>query len=660
MFENLSVWRYLGMLVLILGILVGGTWLTVKITSDYLLYQSATRAAQKWAQFLAANVTDLEQIASGETPSSASLAFFKNARKSGEVFRYTIFNRYGYSILVSDRDKITIVDLSDYSENAARSMKGGKSIVDAKVGNSSDQPAYYAEAYIPVIAAGHPAAIVAAYVDQTEEHDSFYRVFTVAALSLCALTGFAFGVPSIAWYFRTREKQRADRRIRFLALHDALTGLANRVRLIEKLEGALAVLPSVGGMVAVHFIDLDHFKEVNDTLGHDGGDFLLSTIGERLTTLTRIDDLVARFGGDEFVVVQTGVQSKDQAESFAQRIASVLGAPLHFKEQEIIPRVTIGVAVAPADGETAERLVKSADLALYNGKAAGRDCVRTFLPEMDEALQTRLNLEKIIRSAVANNRFELNYQPIFEMKTKRLVGFEALVRLPAPDGTMIPPATFIPVAEELRLINKIGQWVLLESCRTAVTWPSPLTVAVNLSSSQFESGKINEIVAAALKESGLEENRLELEITESLLLGSNERNMAQLAQLKALGIAIVMDDFGTGYSSLRYLWQFPFDKIKIDRSFMESFETSGRDVGTVVESIIALGRELHMRVTVEGVETLNQVDFLNSADVDQVQGFYFGRPMPASEIAANIFADFRKTRPTTRVPGKPNFKLIKL
>lgn len=660
MFENPSVWRYLGMLVLILGMLVGGTWITVKTTTDHLLYQNATRTAQNWAQYLAANVSDLEQIASGETPSSASLAFFKGTRKSGEVFRYIIFNRYGYSILVSDRDQITIVDLSEYSAIAALSIKDGRPIVDAKSNRTSDQPAYFAEAYIPVLIDGHPVAIVAAYVDQTVEHDSFYRTFLVAAVSLCLLTGLSFGLPAIAWYRRTKEKQQADRRIHFLAYHDALTGLANRARLIERLDSALAVLPSVDAHIALYFIDLDHFKDVNDSLGHDGGDFLLRTVAQRLSALTRIEDLVARLGGDEFIVVQTGVSNNEQVEGFARRIASVLSEPVYFNEQEIKANVTIGIALAPVDGMASERLLKSADLALYNGKAAGRNRIRFFAPEMNEALQAHLTLENAIRDAIATDGLVLHYQPVFELSHNRLMGYEALVRLPVKDGTLIPPDKFIPVAEDMNVIDKLGAWVLRDACRTASAWPEELTVAVNLSPTQFESGMIVAVVDAALKETGLEAHRLELEIIETILLGNNERIIQQLLALKALGVSIVMDDFGTGYSSLRYLWQFPFDKIKIDRSFMESFDKVGHDVGMVVESIIALGRELRMRVTVEGVETSNQADFLNAAGADQVQGFFFGRPIPASEIGANILANFRKTLPTSRLPDKANIKLVKL
>ena len=438
------------------------------------------------------------------------------------------------------------------------------------------------------------------------------------------------------------EWREAQAQISHMAHHDALTGLANRTQLVEKLQNALTALPSRGGGIAVHFIDLDRFKSVNDTLGHDGGDFLLKIVAERLRSVTRIDDVVARLGGDEFVVVQTRVNGKDQAEDFARRLATAVTAPIKLREQVIVATVSVGIALAPADGTNPERLLKSADLALYKAKADGRNCIRFFLAEMDTELQERFELERIIREAVLHGRFELHYQPLFEISERHLIGFEALIRLPAEDGTLIPPLTFIPIAEDLRLIDKIGAWVLLEACRTAATWPENLTVAVNLSPAQFLEGSVSNIVAAALKETGLAAHRLELEITETLLLGNSKVIMAELQTLKAMGVAIVMDDFGTGYSSLSYLWRFPFDKIKIDRSFMQGFDGSGRDVKTVVKTIIALGRELNMRVTVEGVETATQAAFLDKADGDQAQGFFFGRPVPAAEVSASILADFRK------------------
>jgi len=392
----------------------------------------------------------------------------------------------------------------------------------------------------------------------------------------------------------------------------------------------------------VHFIDLDRFKVVNDTWGHDGGDFLLKAVAERLRGVIGAYDVAARLGGDEFVVVQSGACNTQQAAAFAERIISALIAPVRFGEQEILATVSLGVALAPRDGDTPERLLKCSDLALYKAKDDGRNCARFFEPEMDAEMQARIELERTIRDAVLHDRFELHYQPLFQMSDRRLIGFEALIRLRTEDGKLIPPLVFIPVAEDMRLIDKIGAWVLREACHTAATWPAELTVAVNLSPAQFLAGSISTVVAAALVEAGLAANRLELEITESLILANTEANMAELRTLKAMGVAIVMDDFGTGYSSLSYLWRFPFDKIKIDRSFMQGFEGSDRHAETVVKTIIALGRELHMRVTIEGIETAEQVTFLEGADGDQAQGFYFGRPLPAAEIAGKILANFQQ------------------
>ena len=631
-----------GLVVLLLGV---GVWQILKSTVDHLLYWDATAAAESWAKYVAENVTDLEDIADGQPPSADSMAFFIRTQQIRHVFGFEIINLHGNVQLASDGSKISSIRGALHSDTAARAAELGQSVISVKEGTPPVRPRIYSEAYLPVIVDGRPQAVVAAYVDLTEQRDHFRQAFLLAALALCLLISGAVGIPTIAWYRRTKEKQQADRRIRFLAHHDALTGLVNRAQLIEKLENALAILPLRGGCLAVHFIDLDHFKEVNDSLGHDGGDFLLKTVAERLRAVTRAGDIVARLGGDEFVVVQTDINGKDQVEDFARRLASAVNAPMKLKEQEIVATVSVGVALAPADGTSPERLLKSADLALYKSKAEGRNCTCFFEPKMDAALQARLALEKILRDAVRNERFILHYQPLFEVSGQRLIGFEALIRLPAEDGTLIPPMTFIPVAEDLRLIGKIGAWVLREACKAATNWPEPLTVAVNLSPAQFEAGSISTIVASALRETGLAPCRLELEITETLLLGNSDAVMTELQSLKAMGIAIVMDDFGTGYSSLSYLWRFPFDKIKIDRSFMQGFDAKGRDAETVVKTIIALGRELNMRVTVEGVETAKQAAFLDGADADQVQGFFFGRPVSASEIGAIILKDFQKSLP---------------
>jgi diguanylate cyclase (GGDEF)-like protein len=642
-----------GSLILFVGL---GVAEILKSTVDYLLYWDATAAAESWARYVAENVTDIEEIANGEPPSADSMAFFIRTQQIRYVFGFEIINLRGDVQLTSDGSKISNVRGALHSATAARAAALGQPIISVNEGVPPVRPRNYSEAYLPVMVDGRPQAIVAAYVDLTEQHDHFRQAFLLATLALCLLVSGAVGVPTVAWLRRTKEKQQADRRIRFLAHHDVLTNLANRAQLIEKLGTTLAALRLRGGCLAIHFIDLDHFKEVNDAFGHDGGDFLLKTVAERLRSVTRVDDIVARLGGDEFVVVQTGVSDKDQAEKFARRLASAVMAPMKFQEQEIVTTASIGVALAPMDGTSPERLLKSADLALYQSKADGRNCIQFFTPEMDATLQARIALEKTLRDAVLHEGFILHYQPVFEISGHRLIGFEALLRLPAGDGTLIPPMVFIPIAEDMRMIDKIGAWVLRKACQAAANWPEPLTIAVNLSPAQFEAGGVSAIVASALKETGLAPHRLELEITETLLLGNRAAIIAELQTLKSMGVAVVMDDFGTGHSSLSYLWRFPFDKIKIDRSFMQGFDASGRDAETVVKTIIALGRELDMHVTVEGVETAKQAAFLDGTDADQAQGFFFGRPVSASEVSAVILNNFQKSLPTSAAARAPEMK----
>lgn len=628
-------------LVVIVG--VAGIAVTLKTTVDYLLHWDATAAASSWATYMVKNVADIDAIAKGAEPSAESMKFFIGTQQIRNVFGFEIADLDGNVQLSSDGSRITMVGGAVHDQMAARVGRSRQPVVDVREGDPPLRPLHYSEAYLPVVVDGQPQAVVAAYVDLTDQYNHFRDAFLMAAVALCLLTGVGVGIPTIAWRRRTRQAERAERRVDYLARHDALTGLANRAQFLECMERVFATLPLREKGVAAHFVDVDRFKNVNDAFGHDGGDFLLKTVAERLRAVIRVDDEAARFGGDEFVVLQSGVRARTDAEEFALRLAAALNKPMRFKEQEINITVSVGFAVAPEDADNWERLLKCADLAVYQAKADGRNCVRGFVPEMDRSLMERLKLEKAIRYAMERDGFVLHYQPMFEIVDRKLIGFEALIRMRAQDGTIVPPRAFVPLAEELRLIGRIGAWVIREACRTAANWPAHLTVAVNVSVAQFEAGGISDVVADALKEAGLTPSRLELEITESLLLDDKRSVMEELRKLKAIGVGIVMDDFGTGYSSLSYLWRYPFNKIKIDQSFMAGLDRSGQDAETIVKTIVALGRELHMRVTVEGVETPEQASFLNEIKGDQAQGFFFGRPVPTTEVAGVILSDFQQS-----------------
>ncbi|WP_051332752.1 putative bifunctional diguanylate cyclase/phosphodiesterase [Cucumibacter marinus] len=637
--RRLLTHRAIAIIAIVLGLVVGSTIGAVKLATDRLLNASATSTAQHWANLLADTVGDLEQIGAGMPPSQASTAFFDWARQAGHVFRYEIYNRQGYSQLISDKI-IEQVDISEYSVDAVKSLQSESPVVSVFEGDGTTKPEFFSRAVLPVIEDGEPVAIVAAYVDQTAERQLFRNTFAVVSVFLCLVTGLAFSLPAMAWYRRTREKRVADRRIRFLAHHDALTGLTNRVRLVERLNQMLQRLPDTGTGLAIHFVDLDRFKEINDTYGHSAGDLVLRAVAERLNRASAEGDLVSRLGGDEFIVIQHNVSDMQGAGFYAEHLAEQVGHPIVLPcGQEVASTASVGIAMAPADGTNSERLLKCADLALYAAKAAGKNCARFFEPEMDARLEERIALERRLREAIRTGDFVLHYQPIVALPERRLVGFEALVRLPHEDGSLIPPGVFIPVAEDLQLIDRLGEWVLRNACAAAADWPSHLKVAVNLSPTQFDSGPISEMVSDILDETGLGAARLEIEITEQLLISDTEAVMQELARLKSLGISIAMDDFGIGYSSLSYLWRFPFDRLKIDRSFMQSLDSKGRNTARVIHTIVALGREMDMDVTVEGVETARQLAFLQTVQPDQLQGFYFGRPMPLDEATSMILKD---------------------
>jgi diguanylate cyclase (GGDEF)-like protein len=414
---------------------------------------------------------------------------------------------------------------------------------------------------------------------------------------------------------------------------DDLTGLMKRSGMNERLDRALATdAPGV----AVHCIDLDRFKIINDTLGHGIGDLLLKKVADRIRSACRKDDCVARVGGDEFVVVQTGIGGADDAARLAGRLVDLVGRTYVLSGHTINIGASVGVALG--EGVVVGRdLLRNADLALYEAKRAGRNRFRSFEPGMDAALRERRELEIDLRRALALKQFELHYQPFLDLGSNAVIGFEALIRWHHPTRGLVSPADFIPLAEETGLINKIGEWVLRTACSTAATWPDDRAVAVNISPVQFRTDTLVDLIVSTLASTGLPAHRLEIEITEGALLDNTDSVLKTLHALRDLGIHISMDDFGTGYSSLSYLQKFPFHKIKIDRSFVQRAEEGG-DSEAILRAIAGLGVSLGMAITAEGVETPEQLERIRSEQCTHVQGYLTGRPMPADRLSSFLYS----------------------
>ncbi|MEG3166284.1 EAL domain-containing protein [Sphingomonas sp. PB2P19] len=437
--------------------------------------------------------------------------------------------------------------------------------------------------------------------------------------------GFVLSMDDVTTYVRNAE----------LADRDALTGLANRKALRERLVERLAAAARKGQATAVLYVDLDRFKAVNDTLGHPIGDALLRKVAERFKSALRDGDIVARIGGDEFAVIQSDAPQPAAATALASRLVDLIGRAYAVEGHMLHIGASVGIAIGPGDGSEPDALLKNADLALYRAKADGRGCHRFFELGMDERMQARRAMEVDLRRALALKQFELVYQPQFNLASMAVVGFEALIRWHHPARGAVSPGEFIPLAEEIGVITAIGEWVLRTACKQAASWPSSVTIAVNLSPAQFRNAKLLETVKSAFTQAQLPPERLELEITERALLDDTDAALTVLNNLREFGVAVSMDDFGVGYSSLGHLQKFPFDKIKIDECFVRDIEAHA-DRRAVVRAVITLAGTLGMKTIAEGVETEAELACLQAEGCQEVQGYLTGRPMSAEAASALI------------------------
>jgi diguanylate cyclase (GGDEF)-like protein len=446
------------------------------------------------------------------------------------------------------------------------------------------------------------------------------------------------------------EQRRAASQIAYLARHDPLTGLPNRTVLREHLAQMLR-RNGRGDDLALMLLDLDEFKAVNDSHGHPTGDQLLCQVADRLRACTRETDLIARLGGDEFAVVQCGAQQPAAATGLARRVIAAMVQPFELGGLQVHIGTSIGIAVAPFDGDEPDLLLKNADLALYRAKGDGRGTMRFFGPGMDQRAQARRALEADLREALARQQFYLEYQPKVSLRDDTVEGVEALLRWQHPLRGAVPPAEFVPLAEETGLIVPVGRWVLEQACRDALRWPASVRVAVNVSAVQFRHDAVLRDVAHALPASGLEAGRLEIEITESMMMRDPARSVAMLHQLRERGVRIALDDFGTGYSSLTTLHRFPFDRIKIDRSFVRDLEHRA-DGRSIVRAVAGLGRNLGIETTIEGVETPEQLAIARQEGCIEAQGYLYSRPVPANRIAEFIASGDARQRAARAAGGR--------
>ena len=432
------------------------------------------------------------------------------------------------------------------------------------------------------------------------------------------------------------ERRRAEERITHLAHYDVLTDLPNRALFHEQLKRELLRI-APDEQLAVLYIDIDEFKSVNDSLGHMVGDELLKSVAVSLGRCIGGADFVARLGGDEFAIVQTGIKSPGDAADLVARVFDSIRAPYACHGHQVTTDASIGIALAPQHGTDLDQIVKNADLAMYAAKSAGRRTHRFFEPVMDAQVQARRILEINLRQAMSDDALEVYYQPCISLQDNSITGCEALVRWRHPERGMVPPSEFIPIAEETGLINQLGEWVLATACAEAMTWPDEVNLAVNVSPVQFKSGTLALKIVAALAASGLPANRLELEITEAVLIRDDEAALAVLHQLRAIGVRIALDDFGTGYSSLSYLQRFPFDKIKIDRCFVNDIAEPGGS-SCIVRAVVNIAAERHMTTTAEGVETQQQQELLRALGCTEMQGYLFSPAIPAADIRSVLLS----------------------
>lgn len=631
---KLSLWRTLLLPIALTCSITAAIFLAAEVYMNTVLNRtilaSAEGYATNWTEDLADRSPLLIKVVEGEAQAVHYLDLILRTARNQRVFLFKVFGPDG-RLIVSSAAPHYLGEGEDNGDRATvrQVFATGRANVSLHDGSEiADRPDSYVEIYqLMKNREGIPIGVIESYVDMTHDTAVLYGVLLDLSRLLIFGGALAYLLPSLFLIYRGGQLRRKDQKLLHMSLFDPLTDTLNRRAFTSRSHDLFTRRDKE---LAVMFIDLDRFKTINDQFGHDVGDKLLTHVAATMMSQLSERDVIGRIGGDEFVILCPRTGHK-RCEELANRIVAHVSEPFTCDGVTLHPGLSVGMHVSPP-GEDEKTAMNAADLAVYRAKHNGRGQAVMYCEDMDKALQRRRQIETCIRESLSGcDGFFVEFQPIFEARSCRVAGFEALLRLRDPEGAHISPAEFIPVAEMSGLINQIGRTSLRRVLETANSWGGDHFIAVNLSAIQFKAGDLPDIVADLLAETGFDPKRLELEVTEGILLEDEEHVSRQLAALRALGVAIALDDFGTGYSSLGYLWKYQFEKIKIDRSFVEGFDFYTEKYGQIISTIVTLGKNLDMKVTVEGVETDVQLKFLQEVGCDMIQGFLLGRPMSAED-----------------------------
>ncbi|WP_187428190.1 hypothetical protein ROLI_003260 [Roseobacter fucihabitans] len=632
--QTMSVFKRYGMPLLfvcsltaliLIGVHAGMAWAVQKIVMT-----KSENVALNWATHFNAEMIDAIDIAERGSLSDNQQRVVDAAIEFSEIHSFAVFDINAELVYSSDYGVVKRQSDRNPDVHAQRVLGTGSPFIDIfSHPSDTENPDVFAHVFVPAFDTdGRAIGVIGLFMDKTESAAVYTKALSLFAWVLPALCAFLYALPSLAYVIKREQAHARTEKVALLSRFDQLTGTLNRHTMTHESKQLFANRGQLEN-VGVFFLDIDTFKGVNDEYGHEFGDAYLQFISSVILNNVRSDDLVGRMGGDEFVITLRKV-SREKMREIGENILKDARAHFEYKGRTTQASVSIGCYLAEPSVSRKDAL-HAADLALYHAKATGRNAMVEYFPELDIAMLRRREIEARMRDAMRDQEFETVFQPITSPQNKKIVGFEALLRLYGNDGAPIPPSEFIPIAEESGMIEQIGAFILRDAVLNAKAWPEDVFVSVNLSPAQFKRGDLVSLVADTLQELDFPARRLEFEVTEGLLMADEQRVSDQLVGLKQMGISIAMDDFGTGYSSLGYLWKYSFDKLKIDRVFLEGFDFDKNRYGQIIETIVTLGHKMGMKVTVEGIETQGHQEMLDHLDCDQYQGFHFGKPMPADQ-----------------------------